>query len=146
MIKEIGEKEITLKKTTTSGAGQDVKCLVKVVHDDELECGKNKIILQNSEDEKSIEITIGVSYPVDLIWIKDKNKSVSDGLLNSLIDSIFKIVQENQIGTIDDTDQFTKREYKPESTYKGITQNAHNGTNILQAVLDIVNNYQNKDV
>jgi len=105
MIKDLGEKEITLKETTKEGieAGKEIKCLVKVVLDEEQQLGETKIILQNSEDEKSLELTVGISYPAAMFKGKCR-----EGLIKDLTLKIGNFLQEKAIGSIKEDDQFTE--------------------------------------
>ena len=139
MIKEIGEKEVTLFCTTNAGIVNQttIKCTVRLVINDELQTNTiNKIVLQNTEDEQQLELTLCRKTPL----AKDANLFNNNDM--GVCAEILYLFDRMRVGSIKSEEQFNKLSFDrldgaDQLTSEIITKNLDNTNTVFDAIKEI---------
>lgn len=141
MIKEIGEREVTLFCTTTAGIINEttIKCIVKLVLDDDLLTNTiNKVVLQNAEDEQRLELTVCRKTPLV------KNVRLADNNDNGVCSEILTLFDKMRVGSIESKEQFGKLNFadfartgEDELTGDIVLRNLENTDTVFEAIKEI---------
>ena len=134
MIKEIGEYKVELLRNCIAfSPGHKLPCIVKLTTNDELEKEEIKLVIQNAEDEKSLELLIQV-HPQAIDYY------ITEALLEDSLDEILvnkricEIEMQRQFEDIDEIDKRVQEEH-----YTEIMDNNYNC--VFDAVNSIIRNY-----
>jgi hypothetical protein len=135
MIKEIGEYKVELLRNCIAfNPGHKLLCTVKLTTNDELEeVEEIKLVIQNAEDENSLELLIQVHPQAFEDYITEEllDESLSEILVNK---RICEIEMQRQFENIDEIDKKIQEEH-----YTEIMGNNYNC--IFDAVDKIIENY-----
>lgn len=137
MIKEIGEYKVELLRNCIAfSPGHKLPCIVKLTTNDELEEEEIKLVIQNAEDEKSLELLIQVhpqanDYYITEALLEDSLDEIHEILVNK---RICEIEMQRQFEDIDEIDKRVQEEH-----YTEIMGNNYNC--VFDAFNNIIENY-----
>ena len=136
MIKEIGEYKVELLRNCIAfNPGHKLPCIVKLTTNDELEEEEIKLVIQNAEDEKSLELLIQVHPDFLYLDAADAESDLEECLVEILEDKrVCEIEMQRQFESIDEVDAKVQEEH-----YREVVSN--NYESIFDAVNNIIENY-----